>query len=250
MSRKSSKPALYERMQLQRSMSAPSNDQESERPERSAGSESPFPEWLSAGRVVRVPIGYIFVVGAFMVLCLALAYSVGVKRGQSAANESSVNEPFLPSHALENRSSESGGGMGDLGSKSTISEDSAEEVKPTTYTEPRVLPKAQWADLNADVREKGENYFVLAETTKDGATRLAEYCRSEGLETYVIPRKNVSSRYLVIACPGFRVGERSTPVVKNLEQRIHEIGDSWKANKHGTTNLHDAYPKLYDGKPW
>jgi hypothetical protein len=55
---------------------------------------------------------------------------------------------------------------------------------------------------------------------------------------------------LVYACPGFNDGERSTPVVKNLEQSIYRIGDLWKNNKRGDTNLHDAYPKLYDGKPW
>jgi hypothetical protein len=125
-----------------------------------------------------------------------------------------------------------------------------EEPRPNNYTQPRVQSQEQWESVTSDIRQKGENYFVLAETNKDGATRLAEFCRSQGLETYVISRKNVTSRYLVYACPGFNDGERSTPVVKNLEQSIYRIGDLWKNNKRGDTNLHDAYPKLYDGKPW
>ena len=88
------------------------------------------------------------------------------------------------------------------------------------------------------------NYFIIAETHEQGATALAEFCRIQGLETYVVLAKN--DRRRVIAFPGFEARDRTSAQVKTLEAKIHSVGDLWKRNK-GTSDLRDAYPSLYNG---
>jgi hypothetical protein len=85
---------------------------------------------------------------------------------------------------------------------------------------------------------------VLATTTRQGAQRLAEFCRSSGLEAYVVPANTSGSRslHMTIALPGFAPDDRSGTAVKSLESRIHQIGDRWKRTERGATDLRDAYP--------
>ena len=100
--------------------------------------------------------------------------------------------------------------------------------------------------MTSDPRKKGLNYFVLAETREAGAKKIAEYCRANGLESYVIPGKNDGLRR-VIVLPGFESGARSSQEVKSLESRMQDVGDKWKKAERGNSDFRGAYPSLYNG---
>ena len=204
---------------------------------------------LSPGRTVRMPVGYMLLACAGMLLLLVGVYIIGVNAGKAiqrdrlAANfdisprPSGVNDPLT----LEPRTS---GSLGNPSSGGMLSGGSGGAV-PKDNVAANGRPQSQWGPVvpASDPRQKGWNYFVAAETTPAGAKRLAEFCRANGLETYVVPGKNGSR---VIVFPGFQ-GPRGAPEVIALEDRIHQVGDKYKAANRYETNMHDAYPAKYDG---
>lgn len=267
MSKRSGQPALYEMM---RSRGLASTAQAGTR-ERSSDSDveerdeaieimrdeapesSPIVErlmgLLSPGRTVRMPIGYMLLACAGILLLLVGVYIIGVNAGKAiqrdrlAANfdisprPSGVNDPLT----LEPRTSGSPGNPSNGG----VLGGGGGGAAPKDNVAASGRPQSQWGPVvpTSDPRQKGWNYFIAAETTATGAKRLAEFCRVNGLETYVVAGKNGSR---VIVFPGFQ-GPRSAPEVMALEDRIHQVGDKYKAANRYETNMHDAYPAKYDG---
>jgi hypothetical protein len=92
---------------------------------------------------------------------------------------------------------------------------------------------------------RGWTYYVLAETTPQGAVRLAEFCRANGLETYIVTANN--GRRKVIAFPGFQ-GSALSATATAIKERITSVGVKFKRqNKNAGTDLSDAYPSPYEG---
>jgi len=265
MSKRSVQPALYEMMRSRGLTSTaqagtrepPPNveerDEAIEVMRDEAPSSSPVLErlmgLLSPGRTVRMPVGYVLLACAGVLLLLVGAYIIGVSAGKAiqrdrlAANfdisprPSGVNDPLT----LEPKTSGTPPGPSNSGVLSSDHGGAAPKGNVTTTGR----PQSQWGPVvpASDPRLKGWNYFIAAETTAAGAKRLAEFCRTSGLETYVVPGKNGSR---VIVFPGFQ-GPRGDPEVIALEERIHQVGDKYKAANRYETNMHDAYPAKYDG---
>jgi hypothetical protein len=85
---------------------------------------------------------------------------------------------------------------------------------------------------------------VVAETRPEGARRLGQFCRRHGVEAYVICTTGGLCK--VVVAPGFEPSQRSSPQVKALEQRIHEVGALWKGTERGASDLRDAYPSQFN----
>lgn len=208
---------------------------------------------LKPGRTVRLPVGYLLLACGGLLLILIVAYVIGVTAGKSlqraefhakfgegfdlSPRPPAVNDPLTlqPLDATDGAANNPEGGVLSGGGARAASPDSASGARSPADWGP-VVP-------SADPRRKGWNYFIAAETTPAGAKRLAEFCRSHGLETYAVPYKNASR---VIVFPGFQ-GPRDAPAVKALEERMHQVGDLYKAANRHETNMRDAYPAKYDG---
>jgi hypothetical protein len=257
--RKSTTPALYE---LIRGGPAPSPEAEPPPLPREAPPPEPIdvPDegwtWLRPGRSISVPVGYLLLAGAAVILVAVAAYTVGFKRADGilrARYEQQVLAQIGAGDAgrLVRDPMQAGEATGDGDAPPRLpgggpigTEPTGTRVLPTPEQEVGSSPR--WGPLESEPRQPGYRYFVLMETDRGGATRLANYCRGEGLETYVVSRHNRPSRRLVIALPGF---PQSMPTnsrqVRDLRQRINAIGDRWKRHKGGHTDLHDAYPLPY-----
>lgn len=240
MATKPSQPALYEKMRTRSASPAPISPKVDVYPV-SAPSTDPGGSWLSPGRAVRLPAGYVLLACGVMILLLSVAYMLGHRRGAATVrsefekviqtNAAAVSDPLadltpvIPSNSAPVRppSNPSAAGTSSVASS------------PSSWGP--VIPAK-------DPRQKGLNYFVIAETNEQGAKHLAEFCRTHGLETYVVRGKN--DRRRVIAFPGFQARDRNSAEVRALEAKIHAVGDLWKKNK-GSTDLRDAYPSLYNG---
>ncbi len=253
MATKASQPAPYEKMRSgYGGIAPPASAAERHAPVSirpspiAVGSPTDTNVRIGPGRVLRVPAGFLLLACGFVVLCLALSYMVGHRRGFGAAKteyEKLITATSVPVNDP-------------LGSFQPVVETlpaaGASNAKPAT---PNVTPNStigrnepsDWKPVipAKDPRKKGLNYFVLAQTSEQGSKTLAEFCRSNGLETYVVAGNNDRSRR-VIAFPGFEASARTSSEIKALEAKIHSIGDKWKKNK-GTTDLHDAYASLYGG---
>ncbi len=200
---------------------------------------------LSPGRTLRLPVGYLLLAGGVLVLVLTLVYVIGSNRGEAKARAqfeekfgsqplvSGVNDPLT----LESQGT-ADGTPGDA--------PSVKQRESSTPGGDSRRTAADWGPVvpSIEPRQKGWNYFILAEDSLQGAQKLAQFCRDSGLETYVIPGKN--DRRRVIAFPGYQ-GSRLAPEVQALENRIHAIGDKYKSQNKSQTNMRDAYPALYNG---
>ena len=123
----------------------------------------------------------------------------------------------------------------------------APSIAPVVQPPTRVVPDEttlRWGTITDDPRQAGMLYFMLSQTTKDGAGRLAAFCRGRGLETYAISGDN-TRLHRVIALPGFST--RSEQGVEDLKRTIQNIGQVWAETEGRGDNLQDAYLSLYQG---
>lgn len=246
MALKTSQPALYEKMRSRQGgvVVAPPRVEPPPPPESLNGEVAAG--WLRPGQMVRMPVGYVLLAAGLVIALSAAAYMVGHNRGQ-AVERLKLAENLSQSSPL-------GAEAVTLDPMTESQASPASGMKAATTTEKAVRPPARsgnsttWGAVEpkVDPRKKGLNYFVLAETTQQGAIRLADFCRTHGLETYVVPGKNDRLRRIV-TLPGFASSARSSPEIKALEALIHNVGDKWKKTQRGDTDLRDAYPSLFGG---
>lgn len=95
-----------------------------------------------------------------------------------------------------------------------------------------------------DPRQIGLQYFVLCSTLEPNAIKVVEFCRSKGLDAYVVPDQNGRLREVTVL-PGFASGERSSPAIKELEERIRKVGVLFKASGPGNSDFGDRYIKTH-----
>ncbi len=240
MAKRSSSPALYELFHgRNRPPAAPRRKRQ---PRRTPAPVQQVARWLKAGRAVRLPVGYLIAAGVILAAGIAIAYVIGAHGSDGADGVAGeTNLMRLARHGEQPPIA--------VDPPVVSPEAPGEAVPPAAPVEPPAAsspPANGWGPVFSDPRQAGLSYFVLAETTAAGAERLADFCRSQGLETYVVGRKRNRFRR-VIALPGFAPDVRSSPEVKALEVQIRRIGDSWKHQERRATDLRDAYPSLFGG---
>lgn len=234
MAKKTSAPALYELIRSRRA--EPPRRVKPPRPERPPGEVRDWLSWLSAGRAIRAPVGYLLLGLAGCLVLLVAAYIFGYTRaGRVGAIEGVTSLSEANRHP---------------GPEVAPDPAPVEPIRQPVLAAPQVpqMPTAPagQASIFDDPRLPGKSYFVIAETNVAGAERLALYCRGQGLEAYVIGGNDDRFRK-VIVLPGFEPQERSSPRIKALEDRIHQVGDRWKSAERGASNLRDAYPLQFKG---
>lgn len=97
---------------------------------------------------------------------------------------------------------------------------------------------------SGDPRQPGLSYFVLCSTLEPNALKVVDFCRSKGLDAYVVPDQNGRLREVTVL-PGFEAGERSSPAIKELEERVRKVGVLWKASGPGNSDFGDRYIKTH-----
>ncbi|MHC4415447.1 MAG: hypothetical protein ACYS0G_09205 [Planctomycetota bacterium] len=240
MARKASNPALYELIRARRAAAAPP-------PETEPVSDAPVnhaPGWLSPGRTLRIPVGFLLLAVAALIASLVIAYMVGYTRAERAVRAEleqdwlarprtavgalppEVSEPVVPDLAP--------GGVTPTGAAEGPGRDERAAPAPN-----------RWGPILSDPRRPGQNYFVLIHTRRDSAVRLARFCREQELEAYAVAAKNVSL-YRVIALPGYDKGERDSEAVRALERRIVEVARKWKLQVNPRDDL-AYYPEKFEG---
>ena len=223
MARKATYPAPYELMRT-RGKGAP------EAPKRPPPTAAPG--WLSAGRTIRLPIGYILLAAALALAGFIGTFSVGYARGQRDTR-GDYERDWLARVVIPPPER----GVPTHGPK---------VASPGKAPGPAEAPSPPgWGVILSDPRQAGNNYFVLIHTRREAAIQLARFCRDREVEAYVVKANNVSL-YRVIALPGYRKGERSSEAVLSLERRIVEVARKWKLQVNPRDDL-AYYPEKYDG---
>ena len=222
-------PALYELIKTSSGESLPPS-KHVQPSQRVDDAENLTHNVLTPGRSVRMSIGTIGVFAAVAVALMVISYTVGFNRGEAVAREDYGSRLFQEVDAAP---------IAQIIQKPKVSP----SQEPARVGKPRVgTPK--WGALDVDPRKTGMHYFILSQTTKEGAERIASFCREKGLETYAISGDN-TRLHRVIALPGFQT--RNEQGVSDLRIQIRAIGQAWAEDNGRGDDLHDAYLSLYQG---
>ena len=268
MARRSSSRPLYELMSKSAGRRAQVADDPEVQGEDGAAAASPL---LAPGRTIRVPVGYLLVGLAAAILLTILAYMAGSWQAHASIREASdreyldsgggadlrarASDPLLGGGDTDPRGADRGSGREPAPSRASSPPPpdggepppGADEDQDGTATMaaagiPPALfrPRPEWGPVDADPRQEGRFYLVLAETRPEGALRLARFCREEGLEAYVVQGHNARLRQ-VIVLPGFPSSSTSDPDYLRLRQEVIRVGRGWNAMYPGESDLRDAY---------
>lgn len=247
--KKSGLPALYELMG-QRGVRSPRMAPETQSAPLMEEREA---SWLSPGRVLRLPVGYVLLAVAIAAGLVVTAYVMGYRKAnlvvraeyeQNVLNNAQGIEPIQANDPLLDPLDEGLFQNGDFGGGSTADTGFAPVMPPRTITENPPITTDSMGEIFSDPRVSGLNYYVLMATNREGSERVVRFCRENGLETYAVRRNNAQT-YTVIAFPGYASNERSDQRVRTLESLIHRVGELWKQDRGGTTDFRDAYPELF-----
>lgn len=206
-------------------------------------------DWIHPGRKVAFPVGYVLVAAAGVLALFLMAYMFGHSRGEVTAKNQfdqslldSSNSAEIGRNTTDPLLAMRSGTLNDPAAnqnRASASQPNRTAATPPNRTStPRNTTTA--GPIQSDPRVEGKHYYIIATTRRDGAIRLAEFCRERGLEAYVIGGHN--DRFSqVIALPGFDTSSSSNPTVSAMREQILRIGRLWEKSEPGATNLSDAY---------
>ena len=175
---------------------------------------------------MRVPAGMLWVVALAALVVIAVAYSWGYARGKNAG----VAEGLRQLAALEE-------------TKATT----RAVQDPLAGSQMPPMPPAAPPAANGDPRAAGYWYFTIARPGAAGAPELLAFCRSEGLDAYLVSDDNGKSRKIIVNPPFYSQDARRLPKGQEVEAKIKTVGNRWKAKAKGNRNFSDAQLELFKG---
>ena len=221
-------PALYELMRRPGSPSVGGGDASVSASPRRTGNAPGLPSNF------EVSLAKAAVIGAAVVVAIAIAYGIGVQRGGSLARAAGTSGgSTAPVQMAPNSTDSSSPRVPPIGkSADSAARKSGAKDRPAT-------------DNNGDPRVKGMRYFVLAHPASERAAELVEFCQLNGLDAYLVPDDTALLRK-VIVLPGYRdASEKSSPEIKALEAKIRSVGDKWKAkNPRVNKDFSGSFPEI------
>ncbi len=184
----------------------------------------------SSATKLEIPVLWMVVAVVAIVVAIVIAYNVGLRgNGDPAAIGPSGDvapKPVVPATGGNQAASGAQGNQGSGG-------------RPTT------VPPLAATDNTGDPRQKGFKYFVLAHPSTERAPAMVEFCRTNGLDAYLVPDDNAMLRKIVVL-PGYRdSSEKSSEPIRKLEAEIRRVGEKWKNAARGNKDFSDAYPEMF-----
>lgn len=214
------------------------------------------PNGGSAGRAIRLPIGYVWFIIGGTVLLLVLAYALGFSAGgartqaeraadleRRLAEAAPIEDPLRRGEKGESVGAGDPGGRqaapapnpaeSGAGGKGTVAGKGAKANPTVTSTNAGDPRKPEWF------------YLVVAHPRVEQAPQLVEFLKASGLDACVVRDHNGVARK-VIVLPGFASkSERSSPAFAQLWDRLQAVGLKWKGKAKGNSGFGDAYLELY-----
>jgi hypothetical protein len=192
--------------------------------------------------VFRLPKGYILILGSLFVGMILLSYWVGDARGYKRGSKAiSDDHRFLSQVQPVDI---------DPGS-SSATRTNGPIIQHRSRLIDRPLRQAVVTTIRqqpTDPRSPQMHYFVLAHCDETYAKRVVAYLLQEGLESAAVKRHNTAP-FQVFVLRGFTRDEitAKTPVYRQYEKRLRELGRLWKAGNKSAKDWDDMYLSLYKG---
>ncbi|MFG0328382.1 MAG: hypothetical protein ACF8PN_00655 [Phycisphaerales bacterium] len=197
------------------------------------------------GRILRVPMGYLFVAGGVLVIVLLVAYSIGYQRGRAAVEEMDafgggtgdelpIVDPTLPDPSNTTATP----GVGGEESRRPATEERREPPRSTPRNSAQRQP-----GMYDDTRQAGLNYIIVTRLAREEAEEVAQFLQQNGVDAMLIADNNA---WLVIARQGFE-SFYSNPEAQRLRERLITLGREWKRQHGGSRDFSDLYGRKYTG---
>jgi hypothetical protein len=184
----------------------------------------------SAMRSVRVPMGFVWLIGVGVLLLATVAYAFGFSRGKAAGFAEGVNQQLGQEQARV--------------TTRAVQDPLASATASPDVAAPAAAPET--ASATGDPRRKGAWYFrIVTGPTQAGGEALVAFCRSEGLDARMVSDDNGKSRKIIVL-PGLAGPEaRKSADGQALEAKIKSVGQRWKAKAKGNRSFDDAQLEPY-----
>ncbi|HBS29423.1 MAG TPA: hypothetical protein DEB06_08230 [Phycisphaerales bacterium] len=206
---------------------------------------------FSAGRVVRVPIGYFFFAGLLVLALVVGGYVVGYKKRDAEADAERQRDAQRALSGVTDPLSgpgPSGPGSGPPGVAEPVrgpdprpAGGGAQPNRSQTSAGPRIVRVERPGD---DPRRAGLNYLVIATLPQADAERAAEFLVGNGLEIGLVKADHRPSWREVVDLRGLepsQLGDASDRV----RQQITALGREFKRQGRGAVDFADAYWKKH-----
>ncbi|MFM1831009.1 MAG: hypothetical protein RLZZ558_1349 [Planctomycetota bacterium] len=185
----------------------------------------------SAMRSIRIPLGFLWVLGVLVLLLMVVAYAFGHGRGKAAGFQEGVRQQ-----------------LDDATVRATSSQvRDPLALPPRTVTDPppqRTVPAPEPspAPTTGDPRQKGLFYFVLVtDPSEAGGRSVVDFCRASDLDAHLVFDNNGKSRKVIVLPALATSAARSSREGRDLEARIKAVGRRWQAKAKGNRNFDDTY---------
>ena len=215
-----------------------------------AASSSDGFSWLSPGRSLRVPIGYIFLTIAAVFVVIIGTFIFGhLRGGQDKEREfgdfgplnKDGGSPIIAQDPMGQDSQPIIMGGGERYAETSTFNDSTTETAGFENS----FASSKWGDIESDPRQEGYNYYILIHTTRKNARKLAQFCRDERIRAYVV-KPGRMNQYQVIVLPGYRRGGSNSTEIIQLKSRLKAVTRKWNLHVNSRDDL-SYYPERYDG---
>ncbi len=206
--------------------------------------------WLSPGSSMRVPIGYIFLgIAAVLVVIIGTFIFGHLRGGQDKEREFGDFGPL-------NTNGDSPVIAQDPMGQDSITMGEISDIQGTTPSTDQLngsdsalknsSTNSEWGLIESDPRQEGYNYYILIHTTRQNAIKLAKFCRSDQIRAHVIEKPGRSSQYQVIVLPGYRRGESDSAEIIQLKSRLKAVTRNWNLHINSRDDL-SYYPERFNG---
>ncbi len=198
----------------------------------------------SSPRIIRLPIGYIYVGLAVVVLLIVGSYFVGVSRGRQQAlapvEDSGTRLPIDDPTLNQPSPGESG-----AGNAQPPGNTSPGEANRTNNATPQGNPAPvgpTGRTLDRDTRQSGLNYIIVERFEPGEAWAVKEFLKRNGIDVLVLADNN-RSLLQVVTAQGFK-GWQTDSAAQALHKKLQRLGDQWKAREGGSKDFSQSFPKL------
>ncbi|MCC6908625.1 MAG: hypothetical protein IT430_11830 [Phycisphaerales bacterium] len=198
-------------------------------------------------RIIRLPVGYIYVAVAVAVLLIVGSYFVGLSRGRQqglASTQDTGGGPLIEDPTL-------GEGIGnpDAGANQQpqgASPSTAGQGGNAAARQPNPGPAPTGLGgraLDRDTRQAGLNYIIVERFDPAEAWAVKEFLKRNGVDALVLADNNPSLLQVVTA-QGFK-GWQTDSAAQALYRRIQQLGQQWKAREGGSKDFSQSFAKRH-----
>jgi len=212
--------------------------------------------WLSPGRRLNLPMGYVLIALALVLISWIGMYMIGYSRAESTleaeriAALTTTADPLMDDRGT-GLSADRAQGAGALPPRESATRPTprVSSSGPTGTGLPRAQSNAA-ANRPASVLppaefESGLNYLIVANYHREEAQRAAAYLLDNGIRATVIPVRGGAS-WRVVCLGGFTGEQMRSGDHREQLQRMEELGKAWERDHGGPDNFGQMFFRKWE----